>query len=55
MTLLEPEIIPIRRADITGDGAWWCNGCGDFGVDAAIKQVIPVSYTHLTLPTILRV
>ena len=40
MTLLEPEIIPIRRADITGDGAWWCNGCGDFGVDAAIKQVI---------------
>jgi len=40
MTLLEPEIIPIKRADITGDGAWWCNGCGDFGVDAAIKQVI---------------
>ena len=40
MTLLEPEIIPIKRADITGDGAWWCSGCGDFGVDAAIKQVI---------------
>jgi 2-oxoglutarate ferredoxin oxidoreductase subunit beta len=33
-------IIPIKRADITGDGAWWCQGCGDFGVDSAIKQVI---------------
>jgi 2-oxoglutarate ferredoxin oxidoreductase subunit beta len=32
--------IPLKRADITGESAWWCVGCGDFGVDAAVKQVI---------------
>ena len=32
--------IPITRADITGDGAWWCLGCGDFGVNSAVQQVI---------------
>ncbi len=32
--------IPIKRADITGDGAWWCSGCGDFGVNAAVQQVV---------------
>jgi 2-oxoglutarate ferredoxin oxidoreductase subunit beta len=32
--------IPLKRADITGESAWWCVGCGDYGVDAAIKQVI---------------
>ncbi|HLF72365.1 MAG TPA: thiamine pyrophosphate-dependent enzyme [Dehalococcoidia bacterium] len=32
--------IPLKRADITGDGAWWCLGCGDFGVNSAVQQVI---------------
>jgi len=32
--------IPLKRAEITGESAWWCAGCGDFGVDSAIKQVI---------------
>jgi 2-oxoglutarate ferredoxin oxidoreductase subunit beta len=31
---------PIKRADITGESAWWCLGCGDFGVNSAIQQVI---------------
>ena len=39
MATYTPEI-PIKRADITGDGAWWCLGCGDFGVNSAIQQVI---------------
>ena len=26
----------------------WCPGCGDY----AILKAVPVSYTHLTLPTI---
>jgi 2-oxoglutarate/2-oxoacid ferredoxin oxidoreductase subunit beta len=32
--------IPLKRADITGEGAWWCLGCGDFGVNSAVQQVI---------------
>jgi pyruvate/2-oxoacid:ferredoxin oxidoreductase beta subunit len=32
--------VPITRNDITGDGAWWCLGCGDFGVNSAVQQVI---------------
>ncbi|HTE84409.1 MAG TPA: thiamine pyrophosphate-dependent enzyme [Dehalococcoidia bacterium] len=32
--------IPLKRAEITGESAWWCAGCGDFGVDSAVKQVI---------------
>jgi 2-oxoglutarate ferredoxin oxidoreductase subunit beta len=39
MATYTPEI-PITRKDITGDGAWWCLGCGDFGVNSAIQQVI---------------
>jgi 2-oxoglutarate ferredoxin oxidoreductase subunit beta len=31
---------PLTRSEITGDGAWWCLGCGDFGVNSAIQQVI---------------
>jgi 2-oxoglutarate ferredoxin oxidoreductase subunit beta len=31
---------PITRKDITGDGAWWCVGCGDHGVNSAVQQVI---------------
>jgi 2-oxoglutarate ferredoxin oxidoreductase subunit beta len=31
---------PLTRAEITGDGAWWCLGCGDFGVNSAVQQVI---------------
>lgn len=39
MTIYTPEK-PLTRAEITGAGAWWCLGCGDFGVDSAVKQVI---------------
>ncbi len=39
MALYTAEV-PLKRADITGESAWWCVGCGDYGVDAAIKQVI---------------
>jgi 2-oxoglutarate/2-oxoacid ferredoxin oxidoreductase subunit beta len=41
---------PIKRADITGDGAWWCNGCGDFGVHAAAQQVIMSLVNDLGVP-----
>jgi 2-oxoglutarate/2-oxoacid ferredoxin oxidoreductase subunit beta len=34
------EIKPITRADITGESAWWCVGCGDYGVNSAVQQVI---------------
>jgi 2-oxoglutarate ferredoxin oxidoreductase subunit beta len=36
----EIAITPITRADITGESAWWCLGCGDFGVNSAVQQVI---------------
>jgi 2-oxoglutarate/2-oxoacid ferredoxin oxidoreductase subunit beta len=32
--------VQIKRADITGESAWWCLGCGDFGVNSAVQQVI---------------
>ncbi len=34
--------IPLKRADISGPegGAWWCLGCGDFGVNSAVQDVI---------------
>ncbi len=32
--------LPLTKADITGTGAWWCLGCGDFGVNSAVQQVI---------------
>jgi 2-oxoglutarate ferredoxin oxidoreductase subunit beta len=34
------NVTPITRADITGESAWWCLGCGDFGVNSAVQQVI---------------
>jgi len=41
---------PISRADITGESAWWCNGCGDFGVNAAVQQVIMGLVNELGVP-----
>ena len=34
--------VPITKADITGpgEGAWWCLGCGDFGVNSAFQDVV---------------
>jgi len=37
---IETAELPLTKADITGPGAWWCLGCGDFGVNSAIQQVI---------------
>ena len=34
------NVTPITRADITGESAWWCLGCGHFGVHSAVQQVI---------------
>ena len=34
------NVTPITRSDITGESAWWCLGCGDFGVNSAVQQVI---------------
>jgi 2-oxoglutarate ferredoxin oxidoreductase subunit beta len=41
---------PLTRADITGDGAWWCAGCGDFGVTSATQQVILSLVNDLGVP-----
>jgi 2-oxoglutarate ferredoxin oxidoreductase subunit beta len=40
----------ITQADITGPGAWWCSGCGDFGVTAAFKQVLLTIVNELDVP-----
>ncbi len=37
---IETAELPLTKADITGSGAWWCLGCGDFGVNSAVQQVI---------------
>jgi 2-oxoglutarate ferredoxin oxidoreductase subunit beta len=42
--------IPVTRAEITGEGAWWCPGCGDFGVNAAIQQTVLSLVNDLGLP-----
>ena len=42
--------IPIKRADITGEGAWWCSGCGDFGVHAAAQQAVLSLVNDLGVP-----
>jgi len=34
------NVTPITRADVTGESAWWCLGCGHFGVHSAVQQVI---------------
>lgn len=41
---------PLTRAEITGPGAWWCSGCGDFGVTAASQQVILTLVNDLGIP-----
>jgi len=40
----------LTRADISGPGAWWCSGCGDFGVTAASQQVILELVNDLGIP-----
>ena len=40
----------ITQADVTGPGAWWCSGCGDFGVTAAFKQVLLSIVNELGVP-----
>jgi 2-oxoglutarate ferredoxin oxidoreductase subunit beta len=40
----------ITQADVTGPGAWWCSGCGDFGVTAAFKQVLLTVVNELNIP-----
>jgi 2-oxoglutarate ferredoxin oxidoreductase subunit beta len=45
--------IPVRtitRGDISGPGAWWCSGCGDFGVTAAFQQVLMTLVNELQIP-----
>ena len=42
--------IPLTRAKITGDGAWWCSGCGDFGVHSAVQQVLMSLVNDIGLP-----
>jgi len=40
----------ITQSDVTGPGAWWCSGCGDFGVTAAFKQVLLTVVNELDIP-----
>jgi 2-oxoglutarate/2-oxoacid ferredoxin oxidoreductase subunit beta len=40
----------ISRGDISGPGAWWCSGCGDFGVTAAYQQVLMTLVNDLGIP-----
>ena len=40
----------ITQSDVTGPGAWWCSGCGDFGVTAAFKQVLLTVVNELNIP-----
>ena len=42
--------VPIKKADITGEGAWWCLGCGDFGVNSAVQEVIMSLVNEAGLP-----
>ena len=41
---------PLTRADIAGESAWWCAGCGDFGVHSATQQVIMSLVNDLGVP-----
>jgi 2-oxoglutarate ferredoxin oxidoreductase subunit beta len=41
---------PLTRSEITGEGAWWCLGCGDFGVHSAVQQVIMTLVNDLSVP-----
>ena len=49
MVVATPEKA-ITQADVTGPGAWWCSGCGDFGVTAAFKQVLLTVVNDLNIP-----
>src|SRR5437868_3063420 len=52
MATFTPEI-PIKRADITprsGESAWWCLGCGDFGVNSAVQNVIMALVNEQGIP-----
>lgn len=49
MAVYTPEK-PLTRREITGPGAWWCLGCGDFGVTAASQQVILELVNELGIP-----
>ncbi|MEE9285176.1 MAG: thiamine pyrophosphate-dependent enzyme [Dehalococcoidia bacterium] len=40
----------ITQSDITGPGAWWCSGCGDFGVTAAFKTAMLTLVNDLEIP-----
>ena len=44
------ETRQITQSDVTGPGAWWCSGCGDFGVTAAFKQVLLTVVNELNIP-----
>jgi 2-oxoglutarate ferredoxin oxidoreductase subunit beta len=47
---IETVARPIGQADITGPGAWWCSGCGDFGVTAAFREVLLEVVNQLGIP-----
>ncbi|GBD14926.1 2-oxoglutarate oxidoreductase subunit KorB [bacterium HR25] len=49
MAVYTPEK-PLTQADITGPGAWWCSGCGDFGVTAAFKEVLLTLVNDMKVP-----
>ncbi len=49
MAVYTPEK-PLTAADISGPGAWWCSGCGDFGVTAAFKDVVMTLVNELGVP-----
>ncbi len=47
---IQTAVRPISQADISGPGAWWCSGCGDFGVTAAFKEVLVSVVNELGIP-----
>jgi len=40
----------LTQAEISGPGAWWCSGCGDYGVTAAFKQVLLTLVNEMGIP-----
>ncbi len=49
MSVRTPEK-PLSVSEVTGPGAWWCSGCGDFGVTAAFKDVVLTLVNQLGVP-----
>lgn len=49
MAIYTPEK-RLTRTEISGPGAWWCAGCGDFGVSAATQQTILALVNELGVP-----